>query len=474
MTKRRASIVIIDDDALVRRTLATGLRALGYGVSEATGGREGLSLVGSIEPDLVLCDLGMPGMDGLAVLDEMGRQHPQVPVVLVTADDRIDTAVEAIRRGAFHYVPKPVDMRSLAVTVQRALDARALARRVRTLERELAASGSFEALIGTSPVFRQACQTAVKVAATSVTVLITGESGTGKELVAAAIHRASPRRSGPYVTVNCTALPAGLLESELFGHEKGAFTDASEARPGQFERAHGGTILLDEIGDMSVELQPKILRVLESREVERLGSARPTPVDARIIAATNQDLRQAVAEGRFRADLYYRLNVVTVELPALRDRREDIPLLATHFLQRAATRYQVERTGFSPEAIAALEAYPWPGNVRELQNAVERAAILGSQPVIGLDDLPDELRSGASLRPELTPTVATPHFPVSEEPVLTLAEVERRHIARVLELNGGNQSKTARDLGLKRGTLLSRMQKLGLTGASGSVDLSTQ
>lgn len=473
MTKRRASIVIIDDDALVRRTLATGLRALGYGVSEATGGREGLSLVGSIEPDLVLCDLSMPGMDGLAVLDEMGRQHPQVPVVLVTADDRIDTAIEAIRRGAFHYVAKPVDMRSLGVTIERALDARALTRRVHTLERELAASGSFEALIGTSPAFRQACQTAVKVAATSVTVLITGESGTGKELVAAAIHRASPRRSGPYVTVNCTALPAGLLESELFGYEKGAFTDASEAHPGQFERAHGGTILLDEIGDMSLELQPKILRVLESHQIERLGSARPTPVDVRIVAATNQDLRQAVAEGRFRADLYYRLNVVTVELPPLRDRPEDIPLLATHFLQRAAARYQVERTGFSPEAMAALKAHPWPGNVRELQNTIERASILGAQPVIGLDDLPEELRSGASLPPPLTATGEAPRVPASQEPVLTLAEVERRHIARVLDLNGGNQSKTARDLGLKRGTLLSRMQKLGLTGAPSSVDLST-
>jgi len=473
MTKHRASIVIIDDDALVRRTLATGLRALGYAISEATGGREGLSLVGSTGPDLVLCDLSMPGMDGLAVLDEMGRQHPQVPVILVTADDRIDTAIEAIRRGAFHYVAKPVDMRSLGVTVQRALDARALTRRVHTLERELAASGSFEALIGTSPAFRHSCQTAVKVAATSVTVLITGESGTGKELLAAAIHRASPRRSGPYVTVNCTALPAGLLESELFGHEKGAFTDASEAHPGQFERAHGGTILLDEIGDMSLELQPKILRVLESHQVQRLGSGQPTRVDARIVASTNQDLRQAVAEGRFRADLYYRLNVVTVELPPLRDRPEDIPLLATHFLQRAAARYQVERTGFSPEAVAALRAYAWPGNVRELQNTVERATILGAEPAIGLQDLPEELQVHATPPPSGEPTVASPRLADAPEPIPTLAELERRHIARVLELNGGNQSKTARDLGLKRGTLLSRMQKLGLSGSGDTADLPT-
>ena len=453
MQTHSARIAIIDDDRFICRMLSTSLRALGFATDEAGDGLSGLDLIRRGEPDLVLLDLTLPELDGFSVLDLVHAERPELPIIIVTADDKIDSAVEAIRRGAFHYVPKPVDTRALEVTIQRALEATELARRVRRLEDQLDGGGPFGRIIGASPALREAVAMAQRVARTDATVLVTGESGTGKDLLAEGIHRASGRSAGPYVTMNCAALPAGLLENELFGHYRGAFTDAAEDRPGKFELASGGTILLDEIGVMDLDLQPKILRVLESREVQRLGGAAPVAIDVRIVASTNSDLEGAVQAGRFRADLFYRLNVVRIIMPPLRDRPEDIPTLATYFLRRAAKRYESACAALAEDVADCLTAYHWPGNVRELENIMERLVILASGPTVSVGDLPPEIRATA---PE------APRKPAQADEPLTLDEVERRHILAALERNGFNQSQTARELGLKRGTLISRMQKLGI------------
>jgi DNA-binding NtrC family response regulator len=449
MREGKHKLLIVEDDAHLRDTLATFLGRVGYEVTTASDGREGLEKLESALPDLVLTDIHMPDMDGLELLAEIKARYPETIVMMMTAFSSIDSAVEAMRRGAEDYLSKPLQLADAQLSIERALERRALRSRLAQLETQVRDRYQFSQLIGKSPAMQRIFQIIERVAPTNTTVLISGRTGTGKELVARALHYNSRRANKPLVDINCGALPDQLVESELFGHQKGAFTGATEAKKGLFETAHGGTLFLDEVQALKPELQAKLLRALQERVIRRVGGRENIEVDVRVIAATNQDIAEAVKRGEFREDLYYRLNVVNIYLPELRERREDIPLLVEHFLKRYAAENEQEPRHFSNEAMRLLMSYDWPGNVRELQNAVEHALAIGAGPTLTIADLPLHLSGMLS--------VSGAPEPVGEG--RTLEEVERRHILRILEETGGNHLRAAEILGIDRRTLYRKLEK---------------
>jgi len=440
-------ILVVDDEPGMRRSLAISLKREGYEVEEAAGGTESLVRLEREIYDLVMTDLKMTPVGGLEVLAAAKKAAPQTEVILMTAYGSIEAAVEAMRLGAFDFVSKPFQAEEILARVRNALEKARLTTEVRLLREDLKTRAGFEQLLGQSPAMQAVLAKAARVAVSDSTVLITGESGTGKELVARAIHARSLRATKPFVSVNCAAFPEQLLESELFGHIKGAFTGAVASRKGLLEEAHGGTFFFDEVGDTPPGIQAKLLRVLEDRLIRRLGDNRPIRVDVRILAATNRDLASAIREKAFREDLYYRLNVVALHLPPLRVRREDIPLLAHHFLGVASRRSGKPMKGFSGETLAVLQAYDYPGNIRELENAVEQAIAFTTGPVIRPEDLPEVLRSGPRSKGDGPAPAAG-----------TLEEMERELILRRIHELNGNLSLAARALGIGRTTLWRKMK----------------
>jgi DNA-binding NtrC family response regulator len=441
VTSGRPSLLVADDDAIARDLLTEVLEREGYRVRAAAGGAECLALAAAEPLDLALIDLRMPGLDGLEVLRRLGAIQPGVPVVILTAFGSVDTTIEAIRAGAYDYLSKPFRMEEIKLVVRRALEAQRLLRENRRFRQELEARHRVENLVGQSPSMVEIYKLIARVAALDTTVLILGETGTGKELVARSIHYASARAGRPFVVVDCAALPETLFESELFGHERGAFTGAVAARRGLLETASGGTCLLDEVGELSTPLQAKLLRTLQERSVRRVGGNDAVAVDVRFLAATNRDLRKAVEEGTFREDLYFRLNVVTMAVPALRERAEDVPVLAQHFLAKHVAATGKPIRGFARETLTMLERHAWPGNVRELEHAIERAVALASAELLLPDDFPVELREPG------------PRGLTLPRPQMTLEEVKSWYIERVLSETGGNKLRAAEILGVDRRTL---------------------
>jgi two-component system nitrogen regulation response regulator GlnG len=466
-------VVVADDEESVRWTLTRALEREGYAVEAVADGNAAVAAAAGGGADLVLLDIQMPGLDGLTALSRLAEEAPETPVLVMTAYGSLQTAVEAMQRGAFDYLAKPFDLEELLLTVRRALEVHSLASEHSQLKAALADRRDFGGLVGVSQAMQRVFKLVGTVAASDVTVLIQGETGTGKELVARAIHLHSRRLGKPFVPVNCAAVPKDLLESELFGHERGAFTGAVATRRGKFEMAHGGTLFLDEVADMDGTLQTKILRVLQERVAERVGGEQPIPVDVRVLAATNQDLAAAVRNRRFREDLYYRLNVVTIQLPALRERMEDVPFLVAHFLRAAAEEAGREPPELSPAAMDLLLAYHWPGNVRELENVIQRATVFARGGAILPEHLPEPVRGGAGEGRTPAPPLAEPVKGLlaalrSErdgglyEHVLSL--VEKPLLEAVLARCGGNQLRAAAILGINRNTLRKKMRALGIEG----------
>ncbi len=440
----RPVVLIVDDDSGVRESFRLTLEDH-YDVIDVPDGARALDVVRASQVDLVLLDIRLPEMDGIEVLERIKAMDEGVEVILVTAVKTLRTAVAAMKLGAFDYLTKPFEEDELLAVIARALEKRALEREVTFLRGELERARDFDEIVGQHPTMQKVYRLIAQVARTTTTVLVTGASGTGKELIARAIHRQGPRREKPFVAVNPAAVVESLIESELFGHERGAFTGAHQRKLGRFELAQGGTLFLDEIGTLKEELQVKLLRVLQEREIERVGGTHPIKIDVRVIAATNADLKDAVARGAFREDLYYRLNVVPIEVPSLAQRADDIPLLVEHFVHRYSRECNKTVDGLSPESLAALREYEWPGNVRELQNVVERAVVLAEDPVIQLSELPLDV-----LLPKHRERVRTAdRLPLKN----ATEEFERQIILRVLERVGGNQSEAARILGLHRNTI---------------------
>jgi two-component system response regulator AtoC len=448
-------VLVIDDELGVRESLRVILQN-DFEVLDAPDGATALDIVRSRRVDVALLDVRMPGESGSAVLPRILSLSDSIAVILVTAVPHVRTAVDAIKAGAYDYVLKPFDVDEMLALVKRAAQQRVLEREVLYLRAELDRAQGFDQLVGRHASMLRLYELIAQVAQTHATVLITAESGTGKELVARAIHRQSARRDQPFVAVNLAAIPDTLLESELFGHEKGAFTGAHARKPGKFELAHGGSLFLDEVGTLRLELQAKLLRALQEREVERLGATRPTPVDVRVIAATNIDLKEATRTRAFREDLFYRLNVVPVSVPPLRARKDDIPLLVEHFVRKYAQEFKKDVRGVSRSALPALQAYNWPGNVRELENIIERSVALATQAVIQMEDLPLDL----TLHED-----AGSHGP-GESSALSLKEArdrfEQAYVLRALEHEDWNQSRAARRLGVHRNTLIARLAAWGI------------
>ncbi|HSK77598.1 MAG TPA: sigma-54 dependent transcriptional regulator [Thermoanaerobaculia bacterium] len=442
-----AGILVVDDEFSVRDSLEHWFRRDGYRAGSAKDAEEALERLDGERWDVVVIDMKMPGMDGLELQRRIRARDPEIVTILFTAFGSIESAVTALKEGAFDYVNKPIDPDELSHVVRRALDQRRLRSENVALKAKLEELSGVPRIVGESPEIRKVLELVAMVAPTEATVLIRGESGTGKELIAQALHSGSRRRYSPIVPVNCGALPDTLLESELFGHERGAFTGAQYRRKGRFEMADGGTLFLDEVGTLNPKTQVDLLRVLESKEVTRLGAGKPIKVDFRLICATNQDLEQLVADGTFREDLYYRINVVTVHLPSLRERREDLPLLARHFLEKYSLQMNRPFRDFSPEALDLLIRHTWPGNIRELANAVERALVVGKPPLVRPEDLP------LGLAPGRCGTAAAGE---------TLADVEKAHIRTILERAGWNISRAARILDIDRVTLYSKIRKFEL------------
>ncbi|MCG5244002.1 acetoacetate metabolism transcriptional regulator AtoC [Azospirillum doebereinerae] len=467
MTPPFPTALVVDDDEAIRQMLAAVLSREGFAVTTAADGVEAVAAFAAQRPALVLMDIRMPRMTGLQALAEMRKIDRATAVILMTAYAEVETAVQAIKDGAFDYIIKPFDIAELLLLVGRALQMRSLRDDIAVLHRELSASYRTDRILTASPRMAELLQTIAKVAKSTATVLVTGESGTGKELVAAAIHYNSPRSAGPFVKVNCAAVPEGLLESEFFGHEKGAFTGAAARRRGRFEQAEHGTLFLDEIGDISASLQVKLLRVLQEREFERVGGTDLVRIDTRVIVATNKNLEEMVRQGQFRQDLYFRLNVVTLRTVPLRERPEDIRLLASHFLQRFAAENRIDVTGFDDQAMACLMAHGWPGNIRELSNAVERAVVMSTGPLIFCEDLPEQLacRGDDPAEPSLGPSPEPDHPPVAGGTPLRdqVSRFEARVVAETLARNGGNRMRTAQDLGISRRSLLYKLQEYGIS-----------
>ena len=448
--KRR--VLIADDEKNMRWVLSQALEAEGYEIVEAADGREALAAIGEQEPDIMVLDHKMPAPDGMEVLRRVRAKGHRFPIIMLTAHGNVQTAVEAMKAGASEYLTKPFDLDELKLGIDKALRMTELAAEVERLREELDRDWDVEGIVAADPRMLELLETVGKVAPTTATVMLYGESGTGKELVARALHRRSERAGKPFISVSAGALPETLLESELFGYEKGAFTGAMTAKPGRFEMANGGTMFLDEIGDITPAVQVKLLRVLQERTFERLGGTRSIEVDVRIISATNRDLQQLIADGTFREDLYYRLNVVPMTIPPLRKRPGDVPLLVAHFLEKMRAKDR----SMSPEAMRALLEYQWPGNVRELENTIERVAILSHGDVIELDDLPAEIRAGVSV------CDAGARCFVLPEAGVDLEEIELDLIRQALDRSGGGVPRAAKLLGLTTKTLEARMQKFGL------------
>ncbi len=455
-----ARVLIVDDDATSRRLLEVRLRSMECEVTMAADGQEALSLIQREVPSMMLLDLQMPRMDGMELLRMLRRDGIDLPTIVITAHGSIETAVDAMKEGAYDFLPKPFDPKHLEIVVRKALERRQLLESNRLLRDTLAARTPD--IIGGSPLIGRAVELARKVAVTNSTVLLLGESGTGKEVFAHAIHRWSPRMDRPFVIVNCVALSEQLLESELFGHEKGAFTGAHQAKKGKFEVAHGGTVFLDEIGDMPAALQAKLLRVLQDHTFERVGGGRPIRADIRVIAATNRDLDKAVKDGRFREDLFYRLNVVRITLPPLRDRREDLPTLVRHFVARYATETKKAVRGVTQETMALLAAHAWPGNVRELANVIERAVVLSAGDQI----VPEDLALTGAV-PASPPTLSAASAKIGEYHG-QVKEYKQAIIKTALRQAGGNQTKAAELLGLQRTYLVKLLRALKIREQEGT------
>jgi two-component system response regulator HydG len=458
----KGRILIVDDDRAMCEMLEGALKRRGFEATSRTSAEEATTLLGTEDFDVVVTDLNMQGTSGLELCQRVAANRPDVPVVVVTAFGSLETAVGAIRAGAYDFVTKPFEMEDIALTLERAVAHKQLHEEVKRLRTAVRDAQQAHDMIGTSAPMQKVYDLVARVAETEATVLVTGESGTGKELVAKAIHMRSRRKDGPFVAINCAAMPEPLLESELFGHTKGAFTDARQARQGLFLKASGGTIFLDEIGEMAMGMQAKLLRVLQERTVRPVGGDKEVPFDTRIIAATNRDLDTEVAERRFREDLFYRINVVRVNVPALRARGSDVLVLAQHFVERFAGVHRTNVKGLSSAAAERLLSYTWPGNVRELQNCIERAVALARYEMLGVDDLPEKLRD---YRPSRV-------IVESEDPaeLLPMEEVERRYVLRVLQAVGGNKTLAAGVLGFDRRTLYRKLERYGAIekGAAGS------
>ncbi len=462
-----ATILIIEDEEKMRRLMDLVLRSEGHRLILADSGEAGLKLLEEGGIDLVLTDLQMGKVGGLDVLERVTRESPDVPVVIITGFGTVKSAVEAMKKGAFDYISKPLDNDELKIIVKRALNMRRLTQENRGLSRELRERFDFDNIVGRSPGLIKVKALARDIAATDSTVLITGESGTGKELLARAIHCASPRAGGPMVAINCAAIPEQLLESELFGYEKGAFTDAKKAKPGRFLLAHRGTLFLDEIGEMSPAVQAKLLRVLEDHTLEPLGGVKGVKVDLRLIVATNRDLRDLVQKGKFREDLFYRISVCQLHLPPLRERAGDMPVLLEHFLAQYRRERGTRLTSLTPEAMRIVEAYPWPGNVREFQNMVEWVTIACKGERVDVNDLPAYLKAGPP------GAAGAPARLSAERPSLlsyglSVEEVEKAMLQEALEKARGNVSEAARLLKITRNTLRYRMGKYDLMIAEDS------
>lgn len=449
----KAKVLIVDDDTSMCELLAEGLVQHGYEARWNASAQEALAQLAEHDFDVVLTDINMRDMSGLELCQKATEAHPQLPVIVITAFGSMETAVQAIRAGAYDFITKPFDIDVVAIAIERAVKHGVLTREVQRLQRAVDESRRFDELLGASPAMKEVYDLLERVGESESTVLVSGESGTGKELVARALHRRSKRSAGPFVAINCAAMPEQLLESELFGHTKGAFTDARSARPGLFVQAKGGTIFLDEIGDMPVGLQPKLLRALQERTVRPVGGDTETPIDVRVVAASNRDLETAIEERKFREDLYYRINVIHVELPPLRARGADVILLATHYLQHFAAQSQKDVRSLDAEAAEKLSAYAWPGNVRELANCMERAVALTRNESIGIADLPEKIRSYRTSHVLVAATDPTELVPMEE--------VEKRYILRVLEAVGGNKTLAAQVLGLDRKTLYRKLDRYG-------------
>lgn len=453
-TSHPKTVLLIDDDESLRRVVEYNLHEEGYRVLTAADGAAGWQTFQAETVDLVLTDVRMPEMDGIEVLARIKAMQPDVPVIMLTAHGTINSAVEAMKLGAFDYLTKPFNREQLKAAVRKAFEVAALTTENRYLRQVVADRFSFANMIAGSRAMRAVTETAGRVAQSDTSVLLEGESGTGKELLAKAIHFHSTRARAPFVTINCGAIPEQLLESELFGHKRGSFTGAVSDKRGKFEAADRGTIFLDEIGELPMLLQVKILRVLQEREVDKVGETRPIKVDVRVIAATNRDLEKMVADGTFRDDLYYRLAVVSIRMPPLRERSDDIPFLVDHFLSKHAERLGRERPTAEKAVYSAFNLYAWPGNIRELENVIERALVLDKDGVLGLDDLPERLRTRehriANLRMELP------------DEGISLEDVERELLLAALHKHNWNQTRAAAFLNITRSTLLYRMEKFGL------------
>jgi DNA-binding NtrC family response regulator len=453
-----ATILVVDDENAIRRILSLFLTDRGHLVVEASTGEEAVSAADRTAFDLAVVDYSLPGIDGLQTLGRLRERDPALASVFMTAHGSIRSAVDAIRAGASDYLTKPFDNEQLLLAIQKALEVRRLTNEVRRLRLELEAKPEFAGMVGISAPMKEVFRIMTRVSANEGTVLVLGESGTGKELVARAIHRRSPRAGGPFVAVNCSAIPATLIESEFFGTERGAFTDAKESRPGRFELARQGTLFLDEVGDLPLEAQAKLLRALQEKEITRLGGRRTVPIDVRVIAATNKDLHGEVDAGRFRQDLYFRLDVLSLRLPPLRERGEDVGILIDHFLAELGREAGAAELPLSAEARRLLLTYDWPGNVRELENVLRRALVVSDGSAIRAVDLPARLR-GAS---ETSSEAPSEQSSLATMVARTVERVERALIQSALAACRGNRSAAAEQLGINRKTLFNKMRQYGL------------
>ncbi len=444
----RYRVLIVDDEADSRDALAELTQRWGYDVQTASDGAEALRRAIEWHPDVILTDLVMPNMDGLWLLRALRAELPDCPVVLLTGRGTIQTAVQAIKEGAYDFIEKPLEVPRLRIVLERALEKKETMREVQLLRRRLAALAPGTDLIGSGPAMQKVFELVKRVAPSNASVVVTGQSGTGKEVVARAIHNLSPRKDKPFVALNCSAIPATLIESELFGYERGAFTGADQRRLGNFELAHNGTLFLDEIGELPLEVQAKFLRVLEERKIRRLGGRSEVEVDVRVLCATNRDLKEEIRRGRFREDLFFRLHVFTIELPTLRERREDVPVLVHHFIEKFNAETGKRVQGVTPAAMATLQGYAWPGNIRELRNTVERAMILVDGDVIGEEQLPPDMQAS---RPE----AATLRVPLG----IPIEQIEKEYILASLQRNGGNKARTAELLGISEKTLYNKLNR---------------
>jgi DNA-binding NtrC family response regulator len=450
----RRKVLVIDDDASLRRVMEIQLEEIGCDVVAVASGNDALAVLEEIAPALVITDLRIPGMSGMELLKLLRADHPEITVIMVTAYGTVRTAVEAMKAGAYDYLTKPIDYDELALVVTRALEHRQLLDEVRNLRHTLDEKYGFESIIGRSKVLLRVLEMTSRVAQTDSIALIRGETGTGKELLAKAIHQNSRRKNGPFVTINCGAIPGNLLESELFGHTKGAFTGAIAAKKGRVETADGGTLFLDEIGELPVDLQVKLLRLIQQGEIEKVGASEPSKIDVRIIAATHRNLQAMIEDGTFREDLYYRLAVIPLELPPLRERIEDVPELVQHLFLKSKQKHDRTELHLPESLTAGFSNYDWPGNIRELENVIERLVVLAVGDKISADDLPEFLKRGSSL-PDLIRLDLSPQG-------ISLEAIEKDLIIKALKKFNWNQTQAAKYLDISRRTLNYRMEKHGI------------